>query len=123
MINGITPVGLSSKCKNRIRIKPYAGTISEDLVDHIRSAPRRKPEVIVMHTGANEITNDYCSSPQINLNTGVSYGTISINKSRPVFHHSTSFQEQYQCKLYGRKKLYLNDAGKSLLANNFINYR
>ena len=46
MINGITPVGLSSKCKNKFRIKPYGGEISEDFVDNIRPTLRRKPDVI-----------------------------------------------------------------------------
>ena len=29
MVNAITPVGVSSKCKHRFRIKPYGGAISE----------------------------------------------------------------------------------------------
>ena len=62
MINGITPTGLSSKCKNRFRIKPYEGAISEDLVDHICSVLRRKPDVIAMHIGTNDMTNNDCSS-------------------------------------------------------------
>ena len=68
----------------------------------------------------------------------------------PYLPHSTSWQEQYQCKskppkwnkqfcktdkldfinksditdqkLYGEKKLHINDTGKSLLANIFIKY-
>ena len=67
MINGITPVGLSSKCKHKLRTKPYGGAISEDLVDHIRSTLKRKPDVIAIHIGSNDITNDDCSSFQINL--------------------------------------------------------
>ena len=62
MINGITPTGLSSKCKNRFRIKPYEGAISEDLVDHICSVLRRKPDVIAMHIGTNDMTNNDFSS-------------------------------------------------------------
>ena len=46
MINGITPVGLSSKRKNKFRIKPCGGEISEDFVDNIRPTLRRKPDVI-----------------------------------------------------------------------------
>ena len=67
MIDGITPVWLSSKCKYRFRITPYGGAISEDLVDHIRPTLRRKPDVIAIHIGTNDITNDDCSSLQTNL--------------------------------------------------------
>ena len=67
MINGITPVGLSSKCKHKFRIKPYGGAISEGLANHIRSTLRRKPDVIAIHIGTNDITNNDCSSLQINL--------------------------------------------------------
>ena len=49
MINGITPVGLSCKCKQKFRIKPYGGAISEDLVDHIHPTLRRKAGVIAVH--------------------------------------------------------------------------
>ena len=50
MINGITPFGLSSKCKHRFRIKPCGGAISQGLVDHIRLTLRRKPDVIYCNT-------------------------------------------------------------------------
>ena len=68
MIYGITRIGLSSKCRYKFRIKPYGGAVSEDLVDHIRPTLRRKPDVIVIHIGTNDITNDNCSSLQINPN-------------------------------------------------------
>ena len=67
MIKGITPVGLSSKCKHRFRIKIYEGVISEDLVDHIRPTLRIKAEKIAIYIGTNDIKNDDCSSLQINL--------------------------------------------------------
>ena len=68
MINGITPVGLSSKPKHKFRIKAYGGEITEDLVNNTRPTLRRKPDVTATHIGANDITNDNCSSLQINLN-------------------------------------------------------
>ena len=64
MINGITSVGLSSKCKHTFRIKPYRGAIPEDLLDHIRPTLRRKPDVIAIQLGTNDTTNDNCSSLQ-----------------------------------------------------------
>ena len=70
MINPITPVGLSSKPKHKFRIKPYGGEITEDLVNNtsLTTTLRRKPDVIAIQICANDITNDKCSSLQINLN-------------------------------------------------------
>ena len=67
--NGITPFELSSKCKHRFRIKPYGGAIAiyEDFVDHICPTLRRKPYVIAIHIGTNDITDYDFSSLQINL--------------------------------------------------------
>ena len=59
--------GLTSKCKHRFRIKPYGGAISENLVDHIRPTLRGTPDIIAIHIGTNDITNDDCSSLQIKL--------------------------------------------------------
>ena len=68
MINGITLVELSRKCKHKLRIKLYGGEMSEDLVNNIRPSLRRKPDVVAIHIGTNDITNDNCSIIQINLN-------------------------------------------------------
>ena len=153
MINGTTPVGLSSKCKHKFRIKPYGGAISEDLVGHIPPTLRIKPGVIAIHTGANDITNDGCSSLQIKLNkirelvTALSQSTkivlssinlrhdksninVKVNRGNEIIKQfcktnkfdlidNSNIKDQ---KLYGKKKLHLNDARKSLLANDFIKY-
>ena len=42
--------------------------ISEGLVNHTHLALTRKPDVIAIHIGINDITNDNCVSHQINLN-------------------------------------------------------
>ena len=68
MINGLTPVELSSKCKHKLRIKLYGREISEYLVNNIRPTLRRKPDIIAMHIGTNNIKNDNCSIIQIYLN-------------------------------------------------------
>ena len=60
--------GLSSKYKHKFRIKPYGGEISEDFVKNIFPTVKRKPDVIAIHIGTNNITNDDFSSRQININ-------------------------------------------------------
>ena len=42
--------------------------MSEDLVNNIRPSLRRKPDVVAIHIGTNDTTNDNCSIIQINLN-------------------------------------------------------
>ena len=42
--------------------------MSEDLVNNIRPSLRRKADVVAIHIGTNDITNDNCSIIQINLN-------------------------------------------------------
>ena len=68
MINGVTPVELSSKSEHRSQIKTYGGAISEDIVNHIRPTLIRKTDVIAIHIGTISITNDNFSILQINLN-------------------------------------------------------
>ena len=153
IINGITPVRLSSKCKHRFRIKAYGGAISEELVDHIRPTLRRTPDVIATHIGTNDISDDDCSSLQINLGkvrelvTELSPSSkivlsyiilrndktninVKVNRENEIIKQfrktnkldlidNSNIKDQ---KLYGKKKLHLKDAGKSLLANNFIEY-
>ena len=153
MINGITSVGLSIKCKHRFRINLHVGAISEDLVNHIRPTLRRKPDVIAKHIGTNDITNDDCSSLQTNLGkirelvTELSPSTkivlssiilrhdksninVKVNRRNEIIKQfcktnnldlidNSNIKDQ---KFYGKKKLHLNDTGKSLLANNFIKY-
>ena len=68
MINGLTPVELSSKCKHKLWIKLHGREISEYLVNNIRPTLRRKPDIIAMHIGTNNIKNDNCSTIQIYLN-------------------------------------------------------
>ena len=153
MINGITPVGWSSKCEHRFQIKPYGKTISEDLADHIRLALRRKPDVIAIHIGTNDITNNDCSSLQTNLrkiresvtelcpSTKIVLSSIILRHGKSyinvkVNHRNETIKEFFKTNkldltdnsnikdqtLHGKKKLYLNDGGRSLLANNSVKY-
>ena len=145
--------GLTSKCKHRFRIQPYGGAISENLVDHIRPTLRGTSDIIAIHIGTNDITNDDCSSLQIKLGkirelvTELSPWSkvvlsfiilshdktninVKANRENEIIKQfsktnkldligNSNIKDQ---KLYGKKELYLNDAGMSLLANNFIKY-
>ena len=64
------------------------------------------------------------------LRHGESNVNVKVNREKKIFKQfcktnnldlikNSDIKDE---KLYGKKKLHLNDAGKSLLANNFIKY-
>ena len=55
IINGIQEEGLSSKHNTRIRRCPCDTT--KDLVDHIKPIARKRPDLVLIHFGTNDITN------------------------------------------------------------------
>ena len=42
-----------------IKIRNYPGTSSTDKLDHIESSLRKEPDQILIHAGANDLTNDH----------------------------------------------------------------
>ena len=44
------------KRRHDIQIRPYPGTSSLDISDHIKPIMRRNPDCIIVHTGTNDIT-------------------------------------------------------------------
>ena len=42
-----------------VKIRPHPGASTEDLIDHIKPAIRKKPDIVVIHTGANDLQNNY----------------------------------------------------------------
>ena len=48
----------ASKKRHTVKVRPHPRATSEDLVDHIKPVARRKPDMVVLHIGTNDITND-----------------------------------------------------------------
>ena len=40
---------------NSVKVRNHAGPITNDFIDYVRSTVRIKPNLVVIHTGANEI--------------------------------------------------------------------
>ena len=40
-----------------MNVRPHPGATSEDLIDHIKPVARRKPDIVVLHIGTNDLTN------------------------------------------------------------------
>ena len=56
ILNGINEKGLSRN-DDIVKVRPYPGATSEDLIDHIKLVTRRKPDIVVLHIGTNDSTN------------------------------------------------------------------
>ena len=83
MIGGVKPQYMSAK--NNYKIHSYGGGTSEDMVDLVKIGMRRKPEVVILHSGSNDITSTnvntiqmiektikYIKQEQPNTNIGIS---------------------------------------------------
>ena len=47
---------MSSK-KNDVGIAAHPGSTTVDMADYIKPIVRRKPDILILHTGTNDITN------------------------------------------------------------------
>ena len=56
MIKNITVTGISRK--NTIKMRPHPGATTVDICDYIKPELRQKPDVIIIHSGTNDIEND-----------------------------------------------------------------
>ena len=41
-----------------VKIRPHPGASTEDLIDHIKPAIRKNPDIVVVHTGTNDLQNN-----------------------------------------------------------------
>ena len=42
-----------------VKIRCYAGATIDDIIDHLKPTTRKKPDMIVIHTGTNDIQNKF----------------------------------------------------------------
>ena len=40
-----------------MKVRPHPGATSEDLINYIKPVARRKPDIVVLHIGTNDLTN------------------------------------------------------------------
>ena len=38
-----------------VKIRPHPGVSTEDLIEHIKPAIRKNPDIVVIHTGTNDL--------------------------------------------------------------------
>ena len=54
LLNGIDENGLSRH--HVVKVKNHPGANMEDIADHIKPDTRRKPDLLIIHAGTNDIT-------------------------------------------------------------------
>ena len=56
LLNGIDNRGL---CKHHnVKVRPHPGVTTRDIADHVKPVARRKPDMVIIHCGTNDLTND-----------------------------------------------------------------
>ena len=56
-MNGINEEGLFVD-RYKVKVKNHSGATTEDICDFIKPEVRKKPDIIIVHAGANDITNN-----------------------------------------------------------------
>ena len=41
-----------------VKIRPHPGVLTEDLIEHIKPAIRKNPDIVVFHRGTNDLQNN-----------------------------------------------------------------
>ena len=148
IMNGIQEKGLSSRHNTRSRRCP--GDTTKDLVDHIKPIARKRPDLVLIHFGTNDITHsvdtdeymqkviDYLHKESPNTNIAVSLCTRRFDQpghdkkiaacnnvlkgicARNNLQYIDNSNIDESC--LGIRKLHLNRKGTSYLANNLKHF-
>ena len=54
MMKGLAEWGVSKD--HNVKVRPQTGCATEDTEDHIKSILRKNPDVIIIHSGTNDVT-------------------------------------------------------------------
>ena len=150
LINGILPSWFD-KCENiKVKVKPFGGSTTEDMLDHVRPILKRKPDMLIFHVGTNDLTNKIDTIENLeklvtqvkdanaNIQIAISYvltradrrgfdgkiKKLNAKLSKFCLDNSLKFIEHKNIttNFLSRKKLHLNPKGIQLLGNNFISF-
>ena len=133
---------------NSVKIRCHPGATTDDIIDYVRPTARKKPDMIIIHTGTNDIQNKVNTLEKvrkvITTITEIDVNNeIQITFSSVIHRNDQDFEEEIKeinrklenlCKgkgikfinntnIYGsclnRSKLHLNKSGTALLVKNF----
>ena len=148
ILNGISENGLNKS--HDVKVRPHSGATSQDIKDHIKPIIRRKPDLIIIHAGTNDLTKGCntvdemneiidaaksdCPSTEIVISS-LTTRRDSVGMPRKVKNLNRKLKDacdKHQMKMIDNsnldaeclsaKNLHLNPRGNSLLARNFLNF-
>ena len=56
MVKHITGPGISKD--DQVQVKTHTGATIEDIIDYIKPTIRQKPDIVIIHSGTNDLTKD-----------------------------------------------------------------
>ena len=148
ILNGIQERGLRKN--HHVKVYAHPGATTEDMIDYLKPVIRKNPDLLIVHGGTNDTTNDVDTTVNIERivklvkkaspETKLVLSSITVRKDRKDIGRKVddlNTRLKNITKIHGidmiendnineghlsPKKLHLNHTGNSILANNFINY-
>ena len=146
MVKNLTDKGLSKQ--HKVKVMTHSGCTSEDMVDFIKPVIRRKPDVVLLHAGTNDLTGDVNTLKKLKkvvneikesnnemkiIISGIIHrkdknlkeNIENINKKLKSFCEERDIiymdNENIDPSCLNKGGLHLNRKGNSIFANNILN--
>ena len=149
MLKHITGPGISKN--DQVRVKTHPGATTDDIMCYIKPTIRQKPDIIIVHSGRNDLTKDVntmsrlrkvvAAVKQIDTEGKIKlgfYGVVArgdINKEENIINTNNRLEKyckgnefffidnsNIDASCLNKSKLHLNSKGTSYLAKNFRNH-
>ena len=131
-------------CRNdSVKIRCHPGTTTDDIIDYVRPTARKKPDMIIIHTGTNDIQNKVNTLQKVRkvittIKENDVNNKIQIAFSSVIHRDDQDFEEEIKeinrklenvCKFtndnnvdgscLNRSKIHLNKSGTAQLVRDF----
>ena len=146
MVKHITGPGISKN--NQVQVKTHTGATTGDIIDYIKPTIRQKPDIVIIHSGTNDLTKDMntmsrvrkvvAAVKEIDTEGKVKLGFSGIvargdiNKEEDIVITNSRLEKYYKGNEFffinnsnidvsclNKSKLHLNRKGTLYLGNNF----
>ena len=101
-----------------VKIRPHPGASTEDLIGHIKSAIRKNPDIVVIHTGTNDFQNN-CNIVKKAKKLVDKDNSIKIVFSSIINRENEDFKDKIN-DVNNILKNYCNSAGMDFIDNSNI---